>query len=200
MALPPEQTGIVTLESQDLQFVNELALPQFKVISSQLLSKHNNSVAEVEIKLKRIFSSHITNTYMPTCTLLILAQATLHFDEARLELAIGLLLTVLLVMYTLYQGICISLTPTAYLKMIDYWLFFCLLMPFFSFMIEMHWLLQKTKCNLSETSKQWVTDEKEAEKDSKRHKKAFRYCAHGITATFFITYFLIALLMYNEFI
>ena len=75
---------------------------------------------------------------MPTCTLLIIAQATLHFNESKIELGIGLLLTVLLVMYTLYQSITGSLLQTAYLKMIDYWLLFCLFIPFISFMIEIH--------------------------------------------------------------
>ena len=188
------------LEAQGLKFSNEVELPQFNVINSQILTEINSSVAVVEIKLKRIFSYHVTNTYMPTCTLLLLAQATLHFHESQLELAIGLLLTVLLVMYTLYQSICISLTPTAYLKMIDYWLFFCLLMPFFSFMIEMYWLLGKANCSPNENAEVWVLSEKEAEKDTKTHKQTFRYCAHGITATFFITYFMVALLMYNEYI
>ena len=197
MTLPLEYSGIVLLDADGhLDFGNEGELPQFKVKKHGMQSKNNGSAAVVEIKLKRIFSYHITNTYMPTSTLLILAQATLHFDESQLELAIGLLLTVLLVMYTLYQSICASLTPTAYLKMIDYWLFFCLLMPFFSFMIEMYWLLQKKQRELIGASEGWVISCKEDE--VKKRKRRYLYFSHSVTATFFMVYFITAILMFNE--
>lgn len=192
---------IVSLDADDhLEFVNEGDLPQFEVIGYGMRSENENSSAIVKIKLKRIFSYHITNTYMPTSTLLILAQATLHFDESQLELAIGLLLTVLLVMYTLYQSICASLTPTAYLKMIDYWLFFCLLMPFFSFLIEVFWMMQKKQRDLIGSTEGWVNDKKEDEHEIKKRKSCFLFFSHGITVTFFMSYLITASLMYNEFL
>ena len=201
MTLPLEYSGIVLLDADGhLDFGNEGELPQFKVKKHGMQSKNNGSAAVVEIKLKRIFSYHITNTYMPTSTLLILAQATLHFDESQLELAIGLLLTVLLVMYTLYQSICASLTPTAYLKMIDYWLFFCLLMPFFSFMIEMYWLLQKKQRELDQTPNGWVLALKRTKKDIRKQKQLFLYFAHSITTIFLVLYFIAAAMMYFDLI
>jgi hypothetical protein len=39
-------------------------------------------------------------------------------------------------MYTLYQSIAVSLPQTAYLKMIDVWLLFGLMMPFIVFLLE----------------------------------------------------------------
>ena len=155
-------------------------------------SEERNSKIYVMFVLKRIFFYHITNTFMPTCTLLIIAQATLHFNESKIELGIGLLLTVLLVMYTLYQSITGSLLQTAYLKMIDYWLLFCLFIPFISFMIEIHWLLQKTQRNLEETTKGWVMDEKEVHQKIKKDKKRFIVLVHGVTCIFFCVYFFIA--------
>ncbi len=53
-------------------------------------------------------------------------------------------LTIMLVMYTMYQSINGSLTTTAYLKMIDFWLLFCLLVPFVIFLIQAFWLSQKS--------------------------------------------------------
>jgi len=200
MMVPMEQAGVVTLDSQHLEFSNEVGLPQFNVINYQIRSEKNGSVSSIEIKLKRIFSYQIVNTYMPTSTLLILAQTTLYFEESQLELGVGLLLTVLLVMYTLYQSICASLTPTAYLKMIDYWLFFCLLMPFLSFMIEMYWLLQKTQSKPNDNGKGWVKPENEDAIVTKKQKRCFRYCAQAITLGFFISYFIVAVLMFNQFI
>ncbi len=120
----------------------------------------NQSEVHVAINLKRIFSYHLTNTYMPTSTLLIIAEITLNFDEEKTELAIGLSLTIMLVMYTMYQSISDNLIRTAYLKMIDYWLLFCLLMPFFIFMIEIYWLLINKK-ELISTQKQWIDEKQE---------------------------------------
>jgi len=53
-----------------------------------------------------------------------------------LDLAIGLALTIMLVMYTMYQSISQSLPQTAYLKFIDVWLMFCLMVPFFVFVVQ----------------------------------------------------------------
>jgi hypothetical protein len=51
-------------------------------------------------------------------------------------MAIGLSLTIMLVMYTMYQSISQTLPVTAYLKFIDVWLIVCLLLPFFVFVVQ----------------------------------------------------------------
>ena len=154
-------------------------------------SAENKSGLVIGLKLKRIFYYHLTNTYMPTITLLIIAEITLHFDETKTELAIGLSLTIMLVMYTMYQSISGSLIQTAYLKMIDYWLLFCLLKPFVIFMIEIYWLQQKTQ-KLNLTQKGWILDGKEID----NHRKQVKYLAHGISLLFITLYLLVAILMY----
>ena len=61
------------------------------------------------------------------------------------QVAIGFSLTILLVMYTLYQGVIQSLPKTAYLKFIDVWLLFCLIIPITVFMVEVFWELHRVK-------------------------------------------------------
>ena len=78
---------------------------------------------------------------------------TLLFHEEHLTVTVGLTLTVMLVMYTMYQSILASMTHTAYLKMLDYWLLFCLLVPFLVFCIEVHWLLKTSRSDTSR--KRW---------------------------------------------
>jgi hypothetical protein len=90
-------------------------------------------------------------------SLLVIAEVTLYFDKSQLELAISLTLTIMLVMYTMYQSINESLVKTAYLKMIDFWLLFCLLVPFTIFMIEIFWLLRRTEVNLK-TENNWTEE------------------------------------------
>ena len=49
----------------------------------------------------------------------------------------------LLVMYTLFQSISNTLPQTAYLKLIDFWLLFSLILPFIIFMIHVAWEIQR---------------------------------------------------------
>ena len=66
------------------------------------------------------------------------------------QVAIGFSLTILLVMYTLYQGVIQSLPKTAYLKFIDVWLLFCLIIPITVFMVEVFWELHRVKKSAQE--------------------------------------------------
>jgi len=182
-----------TLFPQKLDQNTFAALKQFKVVEIKMYESQNMSTINIDIKLKRIFSYHFTNTYMPTITLLIIAEITLHFDESKTEMAIGLSLTIMLVMYTMYQSISESLIKTAYLKVIDYWLLFCLLMPFVIFMIEIYWLLKKTQ-QLEATAEGWISDVKE----KTSHRKIIQYIVHGFTIVFIAIYILIAFVLYFE--
>jgi hypothetical protein len=78
-------------------------------------------------------------------------------------------LTSMLVMYTLYQSVAGSLPQTAYLKMIDIWLLFGLIMPFVVFLcqvvsklMEVHFIsfhnIKNTPCTNPHTYRnfQWV--------------------------------------------
>jgi hypothetical protein len=88
-------------------------------------------------------------------TVKLAPQVTLFFEESQTELAIELSLTIMLVMYTMYQSINESLTKTAYLKLFDYWLLFCLLIPIAVFLIEIFWLLNKKK--ETDASRSWAS-------------------------------------------
>ena len=78
----------------------------------------------------------IATTFMPTICILFMALVTLFIDQSHFEAIIMVALTAMLVMYTLFQSVAISLPTTAYLKLLDYWLIFGLIMPFFVFSAE----------------------------------------------------------------
>ncbi len=153
MTLPLDLKQNIQLVPENLNFNGTKYLTQFEVKSYSYKILENGSSVNIEIVLQRIFSYHLTNTYIPTTSLLLLVEITLFFKEPQTELAIEFSLTIMLVMYTMYQSINEPLTKTAYLKMIDYWLLFCLLVPFVIFLIEIYWLLntdiEATSCNKS---------------------------------------------------
>ena len=65
-----------------------------------------------------------------------MAIITLYIDESHFEATIMVTLTSMLVMYTLFQSISDSMPPTAYLKLLDVWFIFGLIMPFIIFIVE----------------------------------------------------------------
>jgi hypothetical protein len=104
------------------------------------------------------FNNNLYQLLFLILSLLIITEVTLLFDDE--SLSAGLTLTVMLVMYTMYQSIAESVTKTAYLKMIDYYLLFCLLVPFVIFLIEVYWYLKKSDPdNLKEKKIRLILDQ-----------------------------------------
>ncbi len=120
--------------------------------------------------------------------MLIVAEVTLFFVESLVEVAVGLTLTIMLVMYTMYQSINDSSTKTAYLKIIDFWLLFCLLVPFTIFMIEIFWLLRRPKGDLK-------TENKWTEENGKTwsNRRIIQIVVPSLTGIFIVLYFASAL-------
>jgi energy-coupling factor transporter transmembrane protein EcfT len=191
--LPNDLIRSISLLPDNLSYNGSRTLSQFNVMDTAFSLSLNGSRLHVDIKLKRIISYHLTNTYLPTITLLIIAEVTLQFDESKTELSAGLSLTIMLVMYTMYESISEALVKTAYLKMIDYWLLFCLLTPFVIFMIEIFWLLERPQ-NINESTKGWIDNENVSK------RKVIRYATYISSALFVCIYALIALLMHLEFL
>ena len=190
LMLPSDLNGSIALLPDTLIFDGSRTLSQFNIMDTTFNFNLDDSRLHVDIKLKRIISYHLTNTYLPTITLLIIAEITLQFDKSKTELSAVLSLTIMLVMYTMYQSISAALVKTAYMKMVDYWLLFCLLMPFFIFMIEIYWLLMNKK-ELSSTENGWMADKQEIT----TNRKIVRRFVFAITLCYLIIYTLVSLAM-----
>ncbi len=166
-------------------------LTQFEVKSYSFIVHDNGSRVNVEITLQRVFSYHVTNTFIPTTSLLVIVEVTLFFKESQTEFAIGLSLTIMLVMYTLYQSINEPLTKTAYLKMIDYWLLFCLLVPFGIFLIEIFWLLKK-EMEADTPNKSWFS----FKIGKTQSRRIIQLLVPTITGLFIVAYIMVAIFIY----
>ena len=91
---------------------------------------------EAQIIFRRNFVYHAVSTFIPTICLLIIAEVILFIDESYFETIIMVALTTMLVMYTLFQSISVSLPQTGYIKLIDVWFLHALFVPFFVFMMK----------------------------------------------------------------
>ena len=124
-------------------------LDQFSVEDIRIASDENETVVKAKIYLKRMPAYHMATTYLPTSCIIFMAMATLFIDQSHFDAIITVALTIMLVMYTLFQSIAASMPSTAYLKLLDRWLIFGMLLPFIVFMFEvMNEMLNQMPQNL----------------------------------------------------
>jgi len=137
----------------------------------------------------------MANTFLPTISLLVIVEFTLFFDHSNEGMAVTLSLTVMLVMYTLYQSISLTIPKTAYMKLVDYWLIFCLLVPFVIFIVESIWYLDQTKKKKQGGKKDygWV---KQAVYHNVLQQKFIQIILPSFTICFIIGFFVLAIKNY----
>ena len=185
---------MVYLKVGRIEYQGSLKLLQFNVKNISMYSTNNNSRIEVEFELQRMYMYHLVNTYMPTVCLVAIAEITLFIDETHFESNIIVALTSMLVMYTLYQSVSVTLPQTAYLKLLDYWLIFCLIMPFVIFMIEVFWELQiqnKSKVICLNKGKDNIKVKNlNSTLRKKTNRNCTRYLVLGVTVLFTASYML----------
>ena len=92
--------------------------------------KEGQTNLEVHIILGRRLLTIIMTTFVPTVLLIVTSYSTNHFKSFFFEATVTVNLTSMLVLTTLFINVTNSLPPTSYIKMIDVYLIFCLLIPF----------------------------------------------------------------------
>ena len=90
----------------------------------------NYNKLRVLIVLRRKIMSEIMTTYFPSILLLAITFATTFFKPFFFEAALSVNLTTMLVMTTIFISKMESLPPTSDIKMIDFWLVICQMVPF----------------------------------------------------------------------
>ena len=80
--------------------------------------------------MKRKITSEMMTTYFPSLLLTAITFATTFFKPFFFEAALSVNLTTMLVMTTIFISKMESLPPTSDIKMIDFWLILCQMVPF----------------------------------------------------------------------
>ena len=125
----------INLSIGGVKYEGPASMVQFTVESTKMMLK-DSSYLVVEIVLKRRFEYHLAATYVPSALLIIVTTITLFVDEKHYGSTIMVHLTTMLVMFTLYQSVSDSMPKTAYLKFIDIWLLYGIIVPFMTFVVE----------------------------------------------------------------
>ena len=116
-----------------LIYSGPLQLMQYNVIRWSMREVEGG--LKIDCHLKRRIHHHLFTTFIPTFCLMVMCQSTLYFRAEHFKTTAGVTVTAMLVMYTLYQAVSNRLVPTAYIKMIDVWLIFGLILPFCVFFL-----------------------------------------------------------------
>ena len=127
--------GDLILLPGKIKYYGPKSLLDLEVQDVKLVSRGPRCISfEVELKRKCLY--HLATTYFPTLCLLFIVEILLFIPDGHFEAILMVSLTIMLVMYTLYQSILGTLPQTSYLKMIDVWLMTCTTIPFLVFIVE----------------------------------------------------------------
>ena len=85
---------------------------------------------EIEISLGRKLMNSVLTIYLPTVLLICIIHATNYFKDFFFEATVTVNLTGMLVLTTIFLSVSGNLPQTSYVKMVDIWLLFCILVPF----------------------------------------------------------------------
>ena len=107
-------------------------LAQYYVMSYDIYSMDikGKSGVQVSITLGRRLLGTILTVYVPTVLLNIIGHSTNYFKDFFFEAVVTINLTCMLVLVTLFISVSDSLPKTSYIKMVDFWLVFNLILPF----------------------------------------------------------------------
>ena len=133
----------VSLLPKDLKMMENVELTLFKIDHWRLEFRNDVSPAEgrrLTLSLRRKIMSEMMTTFLPSILLMTITFATTFFKQVYFEAALTVNLTNMLVMTTIFISVMERLPTTSYLKMIDFWLIFCQLVPFYEVTFFPHFL------------------------------------------------------------
>ena len=99
----------------------------FDIFSNKIGDKDG---VRVSLTLGRRLLGTILTVYVPTILLNVIGHSTNYFKSFFFEAVVTVNLTCMLVLVTMFISVSSSLPKTSYIKMVDYWLIFTLLLPF----------------------------------------------------------------------
>ena len=132
---PTKKTGLyMDLFKDEFDYLGKKDLSVYFLRDARFLEKNSteNSTREVSVELifGRRLLSVITTVYTPTILLNLIGHITHYFKPFFFESALSVNLTVMLVLTSMLISVVESLPRTAYMKMVEVWLIFNLLLPF----------------------------------------------------------------------
>lgn len=99
------------------------------------LSTLENAII-MEVVLGRRLLGNFLTIFFPTILLNVIGHSTNYFKSFFFEAVVSVNLTAMLVLVTMFISVSNQLPNTSYIKMVDIWLLFSLILPFIEVLIH----------------------------------------------------------------
>lgn len=145
-----KESRIVSLVINSLTYIGPSDVMQYVVEKTTGFKKDDRIV--FKISLGRRLMSVILTTMLPTIIFTLVTISSNYYAQQHFRTIIPLNLTSLLLSVMLLVGVSARLPQTSYLKMIDVWMIFALMVPFINVLLQgyLDFLHLKLKGNLSD--------------------------------------------------
>merc|ERR1719270_1497231 len=125
------------LNTDHLMYLGSDEVNQYVVYSYKMqLLPEDPSQVEIVVNLGRNLLTIILTTFVPTVLLNMISYSTTFFKAFFFEATVTVNLTAMLVLTTLFINVSNSLPPTSYIKMIDIYLIYSLMIPFVEVLLQ----------------------------------------------------------------
>merc|ERR1719350_1272493 len=133
-AVPKDLNQFITINGNGHAYLGPVELTQYFVRDTdmfpELLGKDQQQAIAMEVTLGRRLLGTLLTIFLPTILLNVIGHATNYFKAFFFEAVVSVNLTVMLVLTTMFINVSNQLPKTSYIKMIDVWLIFNLILPF----------------------------------------------------------------------
>ena len=122
----------------NLTYSGSIDLAQYYVMDYETYNSDIKGKVGVKVSLtlgRRLLGTILT-VYVPSILLNVVGHSTNYFKEEFFEAIVSINLTCMLVLVTLFLSVCESLPNTSYIKMMDYWFIFNLILPFIEVLLH----------------------------------------------------------------
>ncbi len=140
-SLPTNLLNLVEINLKAVDYLGEEQLSQFTVDNYYIVENFTEKELPqgsqvIKFVLKRRFLYQIVTVYIPTFCLLVIMHTTHYYPMKDFEASVMVALTGMLVMTTLLLNVSNNLPPTNYIKLIDIWMLFGMVNPFFDILLH----------------------------------------------------------------
>ncbi|KAK7084794.1 hypothetical protein SK128_007056 [Halocaridina rubra] len=142
--LVPDENGV--------QFVGQRKLLEYRLISETMdqQDEGNYSGQAVRLTFQNMSNFYVTSVYIPTFVIVIIGYLVFFFPTSNFNERVMVGLTGLLVEATFFSQVSASIPHTAYLKLVDIWFVYCIVILFLVVvaLVIIHWLQEESSVSL----------------------------------------------------
>ena len=125
---------IVSLVEKKIEYIGPSDVMQYVVIETSGFKKNGRIV--FKISLGRRLMSVILTTMLPTIIFTLVTLSSNYYEGQHFKTILPVNLSSLLLSVTLLVGVSARLPQTSYLKMMDVWMIFALMVPFINVILQ----------------------------------------------------------------